>query len=74
MAASSYNYYLDLPYDDYLPNIFFVPRKKKYTAHLIDGSFSNIKTEDTKELKQNILCIENDLKKDGLFSNIKTEI
>lgn len=56
MAASSdYNNNLKLLYDDYLPHIFFVPRKKKYTAYLInkDGS---LKTDVNKK----ILCIKND--------------
>jgi len=33
----------NLPFNDYLPTVFFIPPKKKYTAHSInkDGTLSN---------------------------------
>ena len=61
-SSPSYNY-LDLPYNnDFLLSIFFVPRKKKYTAYLInkDGSFNTDNYTSGKIAEdQNILCIKN---------------
>lgn len=60
-SFSNYNN-LNLPipdyyFDDYLPSIFFAIPKKKYAAHLIDGSFN------TEKITENILYIKDDVKK-----------
>lgn len=42
----------NLPFNNYLPTIFLAPRKKKYTAHLInkDGTFVD-KLSENDDLK-----------------------
>lgn len=74
--ASSHND-LKLPYDDYLPSIFFAIPKKKYTAFLVNkaGSFSNEISENKGILvnkitdDQNILSIKNDINNNITSSN-----